>query len=376
MTKYDVFISSKSEDYRIANDVYNFLASNDVKVFFADAQLKELGTSEYSDVIDNVIDSVKHMIVVGSKIEYIESKWVKTEWRAFTDEIRAGRKNGNIITILDGLSPAELPLALRNVQSFPADSYKDAILPYVYVDATHEQKTIVNRTSNDILLLLSNKYFIFKLVAILLLSFITFILLPNICVSTSEIHTFLDEQKESHEKKEKKHKIDNLDVSIKYLAGQMDSAYNVARRISTTLEENPITELQPMEEGTLEYTASDKSKYTLCQYYEFTDNDSLLLEYVNCLLLYDTDFKKIDSLIDVREKTVQSRTGGYYNHSFAEEKEALFTLILRNPFKIIVNILCLLLFVGIFIVLFLLFDKRTQTHRLFLKYFRKYIRIC
>ena len=110
MTKYDVFISSKSEDYRIANDVYNFLASNDVKVFFADAQLKELGTSEYSDVIDNVIDSVKHMIVVGSKIEYIESKWVKTEWRAFTDEIRAGRKSGNIITILDGLSPAELPL--------------------------------------------------------------------------------------------------------------------------------------------------------------------------------------------------------------------------------------------------------------------------
>ena len=376
MTKYDVFISSKSEDYRIANDVYNFLASNDVKVFFADAQLKELGTSEYSDVIDNVIDSVKHMIVVGSKIEYIESKWVKTEWRAFTDEIRAGRKSGNIITILDGLSPAELPLALRNVQSFPADSYKDAILPYVYVDATHEQKTIANRTSNDILLLFSNKYFIFKLVAILLLSIITFILLPNICVSTSEIHTFLDEQKESHEKKEKMHKIDNLDVSIKYFAGQMDSAYNVARRISTILEENPITELQPMEEGTLEYTASDKSKYTLCQYYEFTDNDSLLLEYVNCLLLYDTDFKKIDSLIDVREKTVQSRTGGYYYHSIAEEKEALFTLILRNPFNIIVNILLILLYVGFFMVLFLIFDKKTQTHRFIFKCFRKYIRRC
>lgn len=371
MTKYDVFISSKSEDYRIASDVYDFLTSNDVKAFFADAELKELGTSEYSDVIDNVIDSVKHMIVVGSKIEYIESKWVKTEWRAFTDEIRAGRKNGNIITILDGLSPAELPLALRNVQSFPADSYKNAILPYVHVDATHEQKTIVNRTSNDILLLFSNKYFILKLVAILLLSFIAFILLPNICVSTSEIHAFLDEQKESHEKKEKMHKIDNLDVSIKYFAGQMDSAYNVARRISTILEENPITELQPMEEGTLEYTASDKSKYTLCQYYEFTDNDSLLLEYVNCLLLYDTDFKKIDSLIDVREKIVQSRTSGYYYHSFLEEKEALFTLILSNSFTIMVNILCLLLFVGIFIVLFLLFDKKTQTHRFFIQMFKK-----
>ena len=371
MTKYDVFISSKSEDYWIANDVYKFLASNDVKAFVADAELKELGTSEYSDVIDNVIDSVKHMIVIGSKIEYIESKWVKTEWRAFTDEIRAGRKNGNIITILDGLSPAELPLALRNVQSFPADSYKHAILPYVHVDATLEQKTIVNRTSNDILLFFSNKNFILKLFAIIILSFVLFILLPNICVSTTEIHTFLDEQKESYEKKEKKHKIDNLDVTIKYFAGQMDSAYNVARRISTTLEDNPITELQPMEEGTLEYTASDKSKYTLCRYYEFTDNDSLLLEYVNCLLLYDTDFKKIDSLIDVRDKTVQSRTSSYYNHSFAEKKEALFTLILRNPFKILVNILCILLYVGVFMVLFIIFDQKSQTHRFLFKCLKK-----
>ena len=151
----------------------------------------------------------------------------------------------------------------------------------------------------------------------------------------------------------------------------MDSAYNVARRISTTLEENPITELQPMEEGTLEYTTSDKSKYILCQYYEFTDYDSLLLEYVNCLLLYDTDFKKIDSLIDVREKTVQSIIGSYYNHSFAEKKEALFTLILSNPFNIMVNILCFLLYVGVFMVLFLIFDKKSQTHRFFIQMFKK-----
>ena len=83
-TKYDVFISSKSEDYHLAEKVYDFLTNKGLSVFLASKILEKLGESEYASKIDEVLDNSTHLIVVSSKLDYINSKWVKYEWRLFS----------------------------------------------------------------------------------------------------------------------------------------------------------------------------------------------------------------------------------------------------------------------------------------------------
>lgn len=372
MIKYDVFISSKSEDYALAQEIFEFLVSKGINVFFADTQLKQLGTSDYSDVIDNVIDNITHMIVVGSTKEHIESKWVKAEWRAFTDEQRAGRKNGNILTILDGVIPAELPLALRNVQSFNKNNYKNNILQYLTSGNTLPQNRLP-KTVNDIQLFFEKgpRCYIPKILLIMLLSIISTLFLSITCINESEICYYMKEKMDVEAKNALNNKLDSLDINIKYLAGQMDSAYNVARRLSAVLEENPISELTPMEEGTLEYNSSDKSKYTLCLYYELTDVDSMLIEYVHCIRLYNEDFEKIDSLIDIKDKA--SKKGAYnfyeYNDGIIEQAKALLSLSSIYPMVLLQQIGVLLLFITLFFILYCIFDKRSSIHRTVKEYF-------
>ena len=63
MKQYDVFISSKSEDYEYAREIYTFLINNGISVFFADEELKNNGSSEYSESIDQAIDASTQMMV-------------------------------------------------------------------------------------------------------------------------------------------------------------------------------------------------------------------------------------------------------------------------------------------------------------------------
>ena len=67
--KYDVFISSKSEDYPIAERVYDFLVANGLSVFLASKELEKIGKDDYSEAIDDALNVTHHMIVVASSIE-------------------------------------------------------------------------------------------------------------------------------------------------------------------------------------------------------------------------------------------------------------------------------------------------------------------
>lgn len=356
----------------MAQDVYEFLCSNGINVFFADKQLMQLGASDYSDVIDNVIDNVTHMIVIGSTKKHIESKWVKTEWRAFTDEKRAGRKNGNILTILDGVIPAELPLALRHVQSFSKNNYKDNILQYLTKGNVLSPNKL-SKTANNFQLFFENgpKCYIPKISLILFLSIMSMLFLSTMCLNKNDIYNYMEKNMEVDAKNAFKSKLDSLDQDIKYIAGQMDSAYNVARRYSSVLGENPIRELMPMEVGTLEYGSSDKSKYTLCMYYELTDIDSMMIEYVNCLRLYNDDFGKIDSLIDLKDKTLKKGYANFhaYNYGIIERVKALFALSRIYPMILLQQLGVLLLFVILFFMLYCSFDERSSIHRKVKEYF-------
>lgn len=131
---YDVFISSKSEDYHLAEGVYNFLKKNGLSVFIASKELQKIGESQYADAIDEALDDSFHMIVVASSLNNINSKWVKYEWSTFSNDIKSGYRNGNLLTILSNtIVLKNLPASLRHQQSFHFDSYKNGILDYLSI---------------------------------------------------------------------------------------------------------------------------------------------------------------------------------------------------------------------------------------------------
>lgn len=146
---YDVFISSKSEDYHLAEEVYNFLKTNGLSVFIASEELKKIGEAQYADAIDEVLDDSIHMIVVASSVCNIKSKWVKYEWSTFSNDIKSGYRNGNLLTILsDNIELKTLPASLRHQQSFNFRSYKDDILDYLNIDKKCEQHNIVEQNAS------------------------------------------------------------------------------------------------------------------------------------------------------------------------------------------------------------------------------------
>jgi outer membrane protein assembly factor BamB len=113
-----IFISAKSEDYEYAERVRTFLTDHGCRVFFSEKTLPETGNTEFGEEIDTALENSRHIIIVTSSREHVTSKWVKSEWRVFLDEKRAGRKTGNIITILAGSMRIEdLPIGLRNYET-------------------------------------------------------------------------------------------------------------------------------------------------------------------------------------------------------------------------------------------------------------------
>ena len=120
---FDVFLSHKSEDYLVARRFYVFLRQNGKNPFLSEESLPNLGASDYQAEIDRVLEQSKHMVVIGSSVANITSGWVASEWRAFINELRAGRKSGNVLTLLIGeVSVENLPLSLRSHEVMP---YRD-----------------------------------------------------------------------------------------------------------------------------------------------------------------------------------------------------------------------------------------------------------
>ena len=140
-TKYDVFISSKSEDYHLAEKVYDFLTAKGLSVFLASKILEKLGESEYASKIDEVLDNSTHLIVVSSKLDHINSKWVKYEWSLFSSDLKSGYRQGNLLTILsNSIELKDLPASLRHRQSFRLDAFQENIMGYLVTEDDERAK--------------------------------------------------------------------------------------------------------------------------------------------------------------------------------------------------------------------------------------------
>ena len=113
-----IFLSAKSEDYAPASRVYSSLTEQGFSVFFSDQTLPRRGNSDYRREIDKALEQAKHLVVVTSRKEYVESRWVEAEWGSFINEKRSGRKDGNIIVLLAGsMKISDLPISLRSFET-------------------------------------------------------------------------------------------------------------------------------------------------------------------------------------------------------------------------------------------------------------------
>ena len=79
---YQVFISFKNsdngeftQDKKFCEELYRYLTEKGIKTFYSNVSLLDFGESAYKEVIDDALDEVSMMVVVGSKKEYLTSRW-------------------------------------------------------------------------------------------------------------------------------------------------------------------------------------------------------------------------------------------------------------------------------------------------------------
>ena len=126
LNRVDVFISHKSQDFLQAKKIYDYLVTCGVSVFLSEMSLPAISNADYSAEIDKALDAAKNIIVVATNKENVLSGWVQYEWTAFANEKRSGRKDGNIITLIDENMPlAELPILLRQFEVIPFSNFEN-----------------------------------------------------------------------------------------------------------------------------------------------------------------------------------------------------------------------------------------------------------
>ncbi len=122
---YQVFISFKNQwenkptrDSAIAAQLYAELKKYDVEVFFSNEEILRKGRPDYGRLIDSALESARVLLLVGTRGEFVKARWVEYEWDLFNTEICSGRKDGKIITVLEGMDIGELPIGMRRWQSY------------------------------------------------------------------------------------------------------------------------------------------------------------------------------------------------------------------------------------------------------------------
>jgi len=130
---FDVFISHSSHDAAFAHEIYDFLKAAGRCVFLSEVSLQYLGSSAYMKAIDTALEQSRHMVLAGTSVENLTSGYVEAEWRIFINELRARRKQGNFITVIQpDLLLSALPVALRCYEVIPAaEGYLSRVLRYV-----------------------------------------------------------------------------------------------------------------------------------------------------------------------------------------------------------------------------------------------------
>ncbi len=122
---YDIFISFKDKDddtgletmdSKKATSLYYALKDVGYNVFFSKITLKEKAGEEYEPLIYAALKSSKVMLLMGTKAEYMNAKWVKNEWRRF-NKMRMDGERKLLLPVYEIMDPYEIPYELQGLQA-------------------------------------------------------------------------------------------------------------------------------------------------------------------------------------------------------------------------------------------------------------------
>ena len=118
---FDVFICYKetdengrrTEDSVLANQLYNELSRDGLKVFFSRITLEDKLGSEYEPYIFSALQSARVMVAFGTQGDYFKAVWVKNEWSRFLNLIKSGKRKFIVPAYKDA---NDLPDEFKNIQ--------------------------------------------------------------------------------------------------------------------------------------------------------------------------------------------------------------------------------------------------------------------
>lgn len=123
---YDVFICYKetdedengmrTHDSVLAQDVYDALTANGLKVFFSRITLEDKLGRQYEPYIFAALNSAKVMLAIGTKYEYFQAVWVKNEWSRFL-RLAAKDRSKVLIPCFCDMDPDDLPDEFKGLQA-------------------------------------------------------------------------------------------------------------------------------------------------------------------------------------------------------------------------------------------------------------------
>lgn len=153
---FQVFLSfkntdngEKTNDSQIAEKLYAYLLGKGINVFFSNVSLLEFGEAAYKDAIDDALDSVELMVVLGSKPEYLTSQWCKYEWQSYQQNLLSGIVKGTMVTYLGNMELHEVPTAIRHYQAFNMDRDPFDKIGDFIIKALEKKHSLTEASSNS-----------------------------------------------------------------------------------------------------------------------------------------------------------------------------------------------------------------------------------
>jgi hypothetical protein len=117
---YEIFISFKNSgrDRELAYKLYKFLKSKNLKIFFSEATLEELGADSWGEEIEDALRASKIFIALATEEEYFYSYWLQRERTTFLTLKRDDKSKAIYSYIAPPITTQNLPDDIRGFECF------------------------------------------------------------------------------------------------------------------------------------------------------------------------------------------------------------------------------------------------------------------
>jgi tetratricopeptide (TPR) repeat protein len=156
---YDIFISFKNSgrDRELAYKLYKFLKSKNLKIFFSEATLEELGADSWGEEIEDALRASKIFIALATEEEHFYSYWLQRERTTFLTLKRDDKSKAIYSYIAPPMTTQNLPDDIRGFECFEdtkADEF-ERLYSFISNHLSHKNTTLTAKKRREIKYLLS-----------------------------------------------------------------------------------------------------------------------------------------------------------------------------------------------------------------------------